>query len=213
MKKLIIMFILAIMLSLALTCANAAIENDVLDHAGHIADIQADHPASAPVFKLPASLKIIEDEAFEGTAIVSVDLPESVESIGDRAFAGIPGLRVVKIPEKTTYIAATAFAGSNHVMITGVPGSYARTWARENGVPFAPVTYITANGQTVQTGSYQEFESIGFSMESADEGDQNATAGKTVREISDERYEEGIAYHIQGRAPPAFGSGMQSLAA
>ncbi len=213
MKKLIIMFILAIMLSLALTCANAAIETETIDHTGHIADIQAAYPESVPVFKLPASLKIIEDEAFEGTAIVSVDLPESVESIGDRAFAGIPGLRVVKIPEKTTYIAATAFAGSNHVMITGVPGSYARTWARENGVPFAPVTYITANGQTVQTGSYQEFESIGFSMESADEGDKNATAGKTVREISDERYEEGIAYHIHGRAPPALGSGTQSMAA
>ena len=213
MKKLIIMFILAIMLSLALTCANAAIETETIDHTGHTADIQAAHPESVPVFKLPASLKIIEDEAFEGTAIVSIDLPGLVESIGDRAFAGIPGLRAVKIPEKTTYIATTAFAGSNHVMITGAPGSYARTWARENGVPFAPVTYITANGQTVQTGSYQEFELIGFSIESADEGNQNATAGKTVREFSDERYEEGIAYHIQGRAPPALGSGTQSMAA
>ena len=98
-------------------------------------------------------------------------------------------------------------------MITGAPGSYARTWARENSVPFAPVTYITANGQTIQMGSYQDFESIGFSIESADEGDKNAMAGKIVREIKDERYEEGIAYHIQGRAPPVFGFRMQSLAA
>ena len=90
MKKLIIMFMLAIVLSLALTCANAAIETETIDHTGHIADIQAAHPESVPVFKLPASLQVIEDEAFEGTAIVSVDLPESVESI---ATARLPASR------------------------------------------------------------------------------------------------------------------------
>ena len=55
---------------------------------------------ATPTFNLPASLQIIEAEAFEGTAIVTVDLPETVETIGERAFANIPTLRQITIPQK-----------------------------------------------------------------------------------------------------------------
>ena len=55
---------------------------------------QAEEKEDAPIqFRFPASLQIIEEEAFEGTSIVIVDLPESVEEIGDRAFAEIETLK------------------------------------------------------------------------------------------------------------------------
>ena len=65
--------------------------------------------AAPPIFQLPVSLRVIEDEAFEGTAIVSAALPDSVESIGERAFANISALRSVKIPNATKEIAKSAF--------------------------------------------------------------------------------------------------------
>ena len=160
---------------------------------------------TATVFKLPASLQIIEDEAFEGTALVSVELPESVERIGERAFADIPTLLHVKIPEKTKFIAGTAFAGSAKLTLTGAPGSYARAWARENGVPFAPLMVISASAQTVQfvTVSVRRSETLqaGEVLGDSEKDRQNPT-GQTVGEIRDHRCHEGVAYHIQGRSPP-----------
>ena len=159
---------------------------------------------TAPTFKLPAGLQIIEDEAFEGTAIVSIDLPETVESIGEQAFANITTLRKVNIPEKTKKIARTAFAGSNNVTITGAPGSYARTWARENGIPFTSTIVVYAGTDGVQifaNYSYQNFD-IDLNNEIADENERNHQ-WRPIGEIKAEQYDEFKTNHILSRAPPA----------
>lgn len=153
------------------------------------------------VSSLPALLRRIEEQAFEGTAVVVVELPETVESIGDRAFAGNPHLRIIRIPEKTEYIAHNAFAGSQQVMISGASGSYARTWAGKHGIPFSPMTMITAGNQNLSgmlTLSGSDIETI---ETASGEGMDNPPARRND-EIKAEVYEQQIAHQVQGRSPP-----------
>lgn len=156
------------------------------------------------IFKLPASLQYIDDEAFEGTALVNVQIPENVEYIGERAFSDIPTLRKVDIPEKTTTIAKSAFAGSNRVTITGAPGSYARKYARENGIPFAPLTVMYANSGTGNGISLNQASTFDDVLDTAEDDGQNdhQPAGKIAGEIKANITKNGAAYHITGRAPP-----------
>ena len=180
------------------------------DFSDRIARESIDGPdaVTIPLFRLPALLQIIEEEAFEGTAFVTVELPETVETIGEKAFANIPTLRSVKIPEKTREIAVTAFAGSNHVTIIAAPGSYAKTWARENGVPFTPITVMFAGaGSSPISASAAGFETdFSLNFDSADDKTENRQ-WRPAGEIKADQYEQFIANHILGRAPPAGTSG------
>ena len=135
----------------------------------------------------------------------------SVEEIGERAFANISTLIGIRIPEKTRFIAKTAFAGSVHVTLTSAPGGYTRTWAKENGIPFTPIATFTANTQTVQFGniSQRQCETLQTGLPADYEGREgNNQTRQTVGEIKDNRCQEGVAYHIQGRAPPAHASSI-----
>lgn len=152
-------------------------------------------------FRLPAMLQRIEDEAFEGTAVVVVELPETVESIGDRAFAANPHLRIIRIPEKTQYIAHNAFAGSQQVMISAASGSYARYWAGKHGIPFSPITMITAGNQNLSG----MFSLSGSDIETIETASGEGIENRPVRRIGDikaEVYEQQIAHQVQGRSPP-----------
>ena len=211
MKKCLIAVLLTIVLSAMLTCAFAATD-DFASWEGqlflfsHIRNEteETEIQIAAAAFRLPSSLRIIEDEAFEGTAIVSAELPETLESIGEHAFAGIPTLRSIRIPENTKEIAKTAFAGSNGVTITGAPGSYARTWAKENGIPFAPVTVMTADSGPVQISADNSYRQdfIHTDEEASSEKTQN-DSWRPFTEIQSERYDEWFTNQISGRAPPA----------
>ena len=137
-KKIIFVFIFFM---LAFTAAYAA---------GEAEHNQAE-PIILPTFRLPSSLISIEDEAFEGTSIAEAELPDTVQSIGRRAFAGISKLRFVRIPMNTKIIAPDAFTGSNRVTITAAQKSYARKWATENGTPFLPIATVSASSGTTIT--------------------------------------------------------------
>lgn len=158
-----------------------------------------------PVFKLPASLLVIEDEAFEGTSLFSVDLPDSVVTIGERAFSNISTLHAVSIPDSVTYIARNAFIGSDKVTITASPGSYARTWAKENGVPFHSITVLYAGtGHLLQIGSaLDKSDSIEIITDSVRKKTDFGMQWRAVGEIAASKYKECIANHVQGRSPPA----------
>lgn len=154
-----------------------------------------------PVASLPAMLQRIEDQALEGTAVVVIELPETVESIGDRAFAGNPHLRIIRIPEKTQYIAHNAFAGSHQVMISGASGSYARSWAGKHGIPFSPITMITAGNQNLSG----LFSLSGSDIETIETVSGEGIENRPLRRIGDikaEVYEQQIAHQVQGRSPP-----------
>ena len=155
----------------------------------------------APVVRLPAMLQRIEDQAFEGTAVVVIELPETVESIGERAFAGNPHLRIIRIPEKTQYIANNAFAGSQQVMISGACGSYARTWAGKHGIPFSPITMITAGNQTLSGLVHLNGSDIETIETASGEGMENHPVRRNG-DIKAEVYKQQIAHQVQGRSPP-----------
>ena len=86
-------------------------------------------------FVLPAGVRIIDDEAFSGTAVETVVLLENVEYIGEKAFSDTEKLSNIYIPSTVEYIADNAFAGPD-IVIHGIKGSYASQWAEEHGFRF-----------------------------------------------------------------------------
>jgi hypothetical protein len=116
---------------------------------------------STAVFTLPASLKVIEDEAFEGVSAETVILSDSTESIGARAFADNGALKAVHVSESLFYIGDNAFEGSYRVMIVGSEGSYAAAWARMHNVAFMPeetsTTWLVKLGRLLQEGFFLSF--------------------------------------------------------
>ena len=91
------------------------------------------------VFQLPSSLQSIEEEAFEGTAAAQVVLFDHVRRIQSRAFADMPYLEAVFIPESVLWLGDGVFSGAQSLTIYGVPGSFAETYARENQFVFQSV--------------------------------------------------------------------------
>ena len=78
-----------------------------------------------PDFILPASLTVIEPEAFAGGAFVYVVVPEQVSAIGSRAFADCPNLRYVEIQGSATEIAPDAFENVSDLTILDRSGGSA----------------------------------------------------------------------------------------
>ena len=78
-----------------------------------------------PDFTLPGDLGSIGDEAFMGTAMQAVYIPDGCTSIGSRAFAGCAGLTRIRIPDSVISIADDAFSGSGTVYVFGGQDSYA----------------------------------------------------------------------------------------
>ena len=89
------------------------------------------------VLRLPRSLREIGDSAFEGMAATHAVVPQGATSIGARAFADCPALRLVIIPASVTQIADSAFAGSALVTIQCPAGSYAEQFAQAHNIPLA----------------------------------------------------------------------------
>ena len=86
---------------------------------------------------LPDSLKEIQANAFENCGnLERVVLPEGVVAIGDGAFQNCPNLQEVVIPKIVTQIGTDAFKGCPNLIIFGEEGSFAQTYAEENGISF-----------------------------------------------------------------------------
>ncbi len=152
-------------------------------------------------FVLPESVEIIEEEAFEGTAIITIELPDTVKTIGDRAFANISTLRSIRIPLATKAIASTAFAGSNNVTINAVPNSYARKFARAQGLPFSPVASFCATNQGTVSFSSAEGTQFDFITVTCEEYKPERKY-RQLEEINVVGTLDIIFSEIQGRGPP-----------
>lgn len=120
-----------------------------------------DETAYRSVFLLPASLKEIDESAFEGTAVETVVVPDSTEIIADRAFANISTLKTVYIPESVWYMGDYAFDETLNVTIKGAEDSYAAAWAQIHNVAFAQeefvFTLLTKLGKLLQGGMFLTF--------------------------------------------------------
>lgn len=99
-------------------------------------------PGACADFSLPSSLTEIGEEAFCGTAVDAVTMQDAVVSIGEYAFANIPTLQSIEIPESVSFIADNAFQGSESATIYGVAGSYAESWTEEHGMLFAETALL-----------------------------------------------------------------------
>ena len=92
-----------------------------------------DDPYAENVMRLPTALSEIEDEAFEGIFARTVVIPEGTTRIGARAFADCSNLKYVEIPNSVTSIADDAFAGSTVTFICN-DDSAAWEFAQEHGI-------------------------------------------------------------------------------
>lgn len=172
--------------------------------AGERAETEAPEPAGTSAFKLPSSLQIIEDEAFAGTALTQVDLPDTLQSIGERAFADIPTLRTIVIPGKTTQIAKGAFEGSDHVLLIGEFNSSAREYARENGIPFSPFTAMYAHADSAQStasAASRRNDTESAAVDTDGESEQS-NQWRTIGEPIAIRQNQFHGSRHSGRAPP-----------
>ena len=90
-----------------------------------VADNQTSSSDESAVLTLPSSLITIEEEAFAGdTAVEEVVLPEGIETIGPRAFAG-SSLAKINLPDSLTEIDGSAFNEPGTLTVTANNGSYA----------------------------------------------------------------------------------------
>ena len=92
---------------------------------------------TSPENILPAHLKIIDAEAFSGTALDEIVLPTGLVEIGGEAFAGSDTLKSIFIPETVSSIDDTAFQNTGLRAIYGKKGSHADQWAGDHGIPFS----------------------------------------------------------------------------
>jgi len=63
-------------------------------------------------------------------------IPDGVTSLGMYVFGDCTNLTSVSIPESVTSIGRYAFDFCENLTLYGVSGSYAETYAAENGIPF-----------------------------------------------------------------------------
>ena len=110
------------------------------------------------IMTLPASLKAIEANAFDGDqALDVVILPDGVESIGAKAFAD-SSVSIIRLPESLKSIDDTAFEGCEDLTVLTADGSAAQKWCEENGVDcqieaqISDYTYTVAKKQVSITG-------------------------------------------------------------
>ena len=99
---------------------------------------------------IPGSITNIGAYSFYGcTSLESATISSSVTSIKAATFYGCGNLTEVIIPASVTQIAANAFIGCDNLTIKSETGSYAETYANENGITFVdpnapeqPKTYL-----------------------------------------------------------------------
>ncbi len=80
-------------------------------------------------------LHIGKSSFFSCVKIVSINIPTSIESIEEGTFASCFSLEKVTIPGPVTQIAPDAFQSCPKITIYTPAGSYAETFAKENGIP------------------------------------------------------------------------------
>lgn len=113
---------------------------------------------------LPSSITAIEAEAFYGCTFTTIEIPSSVSSIGDSAFANNSALTSVIILNHNILLDySNIFSGCNsNLKIYCEQGSYAETYAKDNNIPVIytdidPSKYLTKDNTTefTPTADYQ----------------------------------------------------------
>ena len=97
--------------------------------------VEAFYDADIKSILLPSGVESIGSSAFYHTFIEEINLPSSLTDIGDFAF-GATWLTRISIPSSVKTI-GNGFVSDKKVILEVAPGSYAETWATENGYMIA----------------------------------------------------------------------------
>ncbi len=157
---------------------------------------------------LPSSLLVIDDEAFEGTALQNIQLPNSVKEIGDRAFAGNTGLSAVRLPEDPGFIGEDVFAGSENVSVTAFAGSKSMDWALRSGYPIRVMTVFEvkrAGRETAVSAGASLSVSSGQSekkKEACHAENKEKRTGRITAELKGDLYRGTASLYVQSRYFP-----------
>lgn len=85
---------------------------------------------------LPDTLESIGTKAFENTALENIVIPESVKTIKTSAFAGMANLKKVYIPGESVSLDADVFKNSPNVTVYVVSGSTAEKYCEDNSINY-----------------------------------------------------------------------------
>jgi len=77
----------------------------------------------------------ISPNAFAGTAVQRVVIPEGYDCIQSRSFADCANLTEIHIPDSVFLISNNAFSHSPNVTIVCSEGSFAHSFALSRGIP------------------------------------------------------------------------------
>ena len=87
--------------------------------------------------KLGSGITTIPASTFEHCDVLeSIVIPRRVTTIGNSAFKDCVKFTSITIPRSVTSIGSTAFSYLNKLTIYGVAGTYAETYANDNGIKF-----------------------------------------------------------------------------
>ena len=100
---------------------------------GYYEHIQFAPKLEIPVMNLPKALKQISEEAFAGSVMQAVDIPDGCTSIDKLAFADCTNLRWIRIPDSVTDIADNAFESCTDLTFVCSANSTAAGFAKANG--------------------------------------------------------------------------------
>lgn len=100
----------------------------------------------AAEIELPASLRTIEDYAFAGnTSMCSVNIPETVKAIGECAFRDCTDMGKVLIGNNVNYIGENAFDNcAEDILFCTQRGSFAASYAVQNSIDYQAGTVYRA---------------------------------------------------------------------
>jgi hypothetical protein len=109
---------------------------------------------------IPNSVTSIGVRAFEGdSSLTGVTIGNSVKSIGDDAFYGCSGLTSVKIPDSVTSIGASAFYGCRSLVSVNIPNSVTRLGYKS--FSYSDLKEIIISSKvTVFDGSFSDCDSL-----------------------------------------------------
>ncbi len=87
--------------------------------------------------EIPANVTSLGSAAFAGCeSLTEIVIPDKITVIDKRTFSGCTGLAKIVLPSSVKKIEDSAFSGCDALTIYGEAGSYAETFAKENGIPF-----------------------------------------------------------------------------
>jgi len=146
---------------------------------------------------IPDSVKTIELRAFFAcTSLTKVVIPDGVETIGFMTFMQCTGLKSVIVPASVTSIGFSTFSMCPDVVVKVEPGSYAETYAADQGVTCIDTNTADAeiNGVSLSlsddlglnfvvnaaTAENKDDYSVKLTGECAEDGKTVALAAKTI---------------------------------